>query len=187
MPKSTGVQTQSSGGNISPRNPGEKSGVALSDVQGNFTLQGLAAKNLYQLEVRAKTYQTLTTSFLPVSAQLQQVALYRGTSLSGQVVDGAKLRPLGGIELEARAEANQARSTTPIRCITDDAGNFQFNLVPPGLYIITGRSTENPADGFAARSKFRSTTTRPFRTSPSPAGPQSSSRELYYSTAPHNR
>ncbi|HEV2474127.1 MAG TPA: carboxypeptidase-like regulatory domain-containing protein [Chthonomonadales bacterium] len=119
-----------------------------TDVNGNFTLTGVAAGS-YTVSVTTTTnggaaVTVLVTVTVPASTTVQ-ISVTIGSSSAppavtqtgavfGQITDAATGDAVVGATVVLQSRGS---GIPPLRAVTDASGNFQFSTVPVGLWIVT--------------------------------------------------
>jgi carboxypeptidase family protein len=121
---------------------------SATDAEGRFALAGLAPGTV-DIEVRAEGYQPARRRGIPIAegreAAPLAIVLERGSSLAGQVTDGAG-RPVAGATLFLQppinlpavlARTQSLSSLVPATTQTDEEGRYRLLGLEPGHYELS--------------------------------------------------
>ncbi len=110
---------------------------ATSDFEGKFQFSGLKSGEEYGVTVAADGYATTNTALRADSSIEHRIQLTAGCVLTGRVVTSNTNAPAAGASL--RLVGSGFSDGFDARATANFAGEFRFERVPPGHYVIGGR------------------------------------------------
>lgn len=109
---------------------------ATTDEQGLYSLSG-AEEGEYTVQVRDREQSTPYATAYTVRGSATFDIEYRTGSIRGTVVDAETSEPLADASIQIRPGAQEDSFLRPRAAMTDAAGTFLLQSIPPGRYFVT--------------------------------------------------
>ncbi|HEX2121831.1 MAG TPA: carboxypeptidase regulatory-like domain-containing protein, partial [Thermoanaerobaculia bacterium] len=122
---------------FSPKARAQTSGSVTADDQGTYSISGLEEGEYTVSVTDMQRYTSYTTTYELRGSDTFDIE-HSANNLRGRVVDVGSGDPLADARVQLRLSSTNASMFRDTRvAATDSAGVFNFDLVPPGNYVIT--------------------------------------------------
>lgn len=121
-----------------PRGGSRASGSSTADEGGNYTVSGLQEGEYNVMVSDAQRFSPYQTTFQVRAGASTFDIDYRIGAVRGRVVDAGTNEPIENATVNFRPTSGDIRF--PRGTMTDPAGNFTIEAVPPGTYSITANA-----------------------------------------------